>query len=105
MSPTSKNAFLHAFLAALYIVFVATFMNYGSKIFNQVEETVIIPIAMLSLFTLSAAVMGYLFVYHPLQLYLDGKKKEATQLFLHTIFVFAGITFLIFLTLFWSASR
>jgi len=41
--------------------------------------------AMLSLFTLSAAVMGYLFAAEPIMMYLDGKKKEAVNFFFTTV--------------------
>ena len=94
--------FLNALIATLYIMLVASLMYYAPKYIEPVDS-VIVPIAMISLFTLSAAIMGYLFLYNPLQLYLDGQKKQATQLFLGTVFTFAGITVLIFLILFFTA--
>ncbi|MDB5224948.1 MAG: hypothetical protein JWO43_570 [Candidatus Adlerbacteria bacterium] len=48
-----------------------------------------IPIAMLSLFVFSASVMSYIFLYQPLQLFLDGEKKKAVDLFLKTLAAFA----------------
>jgi hypothetical protein len=57
-------------------------------------------IALISLFTLSAAVMGYLFCYQPAQLYFEGKKKDAVRLFLQTVAVFALITVILFGLLF-----
>ncbi len=95
----TQNAFLNALAASFYITLVASMMYYGPRILGTVEDTVITPIAMLSLFVLSAAVMGYLFLSYPLQLYLDGQKKQAVNLFIQTIAVFAGITALIFLLL------
>ncbi len=98
----TKNPFLNAFAASLYISIVASIMYYGSRIANQQHNagnTVIIPIAFLSLFTLSAAVMGYLFLYQPLQLYFEGKKHDAVNLFLRTIAVFAGITAIAFISI------
>lgn len=74
-------------------------MFYGSKLLGP-KDTILAPIAMISLFTLSAAMMGYLFVYQPLQLLLDGHKKQGVNLFLQTVAVFAGITVVIFLLLF-----
>ena len=91
----TKNPFLNAIFATLYITAVASFMFYGSKIFPS-ADTILAPIAMISLFTLSAAVMAYLFLLEPLQLFLDGHKKKAVNLFLQTVAVFALITFLIF---------
>lgn len=90
----TKNPFLNAFAAILYIIFVATFMFYGTKMSGP-ENSIIVPIAIISLFTLSAAMMGYIFMYTPAQLLLDGKKKEALDLFLKTVTVFGLITFLI----------
>ena len=77
-------------------------MFYGLSRTSQ--PTVVIPIAVISLFTLSTAVMGYLFVYSPLQLYLEGEKKKAVNLFLQTVAVFAGITLVIILVLFFGIS-
>ena len=77
----TKNPYLNALLATGYITLVASFMFYGTE-HNTSVKSVIVPIAILSLFTLSAAVMAYIFASMPLQLYLDGKKKEAVNLFL-----------------------
>lgn len=95
----TKNPFINAASASLYITLVAAFMFYGSKSFPP-KDTVLAPIAMISLLTLSAAVMGFLFIYQPLQLLLDGHKKNAVNLFLQTIAVFAGITVLVFVLIF-----
>ena len=93
----SRNPLINAGAAGLYIVFIASVM------FNIIERSapakgVLAPIAVISIFTLSAAVMGYIFLSQPLQLYLDGKKKDALRFFLHTVLAFAGITLLILLT-------
>lgn len=95
----TKNPLINALAALLYIALVASVMFYGISHTAPVKS-VIVPIAMISLFTLSAAVMGYLFLYQPLQLYLDGKKKAAVHLFLQTVAVFGGITTLILTLLF-----
>jgi hypothetical protein len=94
----TKNPFINALAATAYITLVATFMFYGSKLFPP-KDTILTPIAVLSLFTLSAAMMGYLFFYEPIMLFLDGHKKGAVNLFLQTVAVFAGITVLIFVLL------
>ena len=94
----TKNPFINAFAAALYITAVATIPFFGKQLFGS-GNSFLIPIAMISLFTLSAAVMGYLFLYQPLLLLLDGHKKEAIKLFLQTLATFAGITILLFLLL------
>ena len=87
----TKNPFVNCVSALLYIVIVASVMFFGVN-HKESVNSVIVPITMLSVFTLSAAVMGYIFLYHPLMFYLDGKKKEAVNLFLKTLGSFAIIT-------------
>lgn len=95
----TKNPFVNAFAATLYIVLIASVMFYGTKNVGP-TNSVIAPIAVVSLFTLSAAVMGYLFCYQPAQLYFNDKKKEAVRLFLQTVGIFGGITVIVLLLLF-----
>lgn len=97
----TKNPSINAICALAYIVLVGSVMNFISHTHNNKPDTVFAPIAILSLLTLSAALMGYFFLFQPVQLYLDGKKKQATSLFIQTILIFAGITAIIF-TLFLS---
>lgn len=96
----TKNPLTNAIAALVYIVIVSSAMFYGTDHAGPAEDSIIAPIAMISLFTLSAAVMGYLFFGQPLQLYLDDKKKEAVDLFLRTLAVFAGLTVVILIVLF-----
>ncbi len=95
----TKNPFINALFATAYITIVASVMFYGMH-FIRPAKSIIIPMAMLSLFTLSAALMCYLFGSQPLQLYLDGKKREGVKLFLQTVGIFAVITLLLFVALF-----
>ena len=95
----TRNPFLNALAASAYIVLIVFVMS--TFVDNErFEGTLFIPVIMISLFTLSAAVMGYLFVLQPLRLYLDGEKKAAVDLFLKTVIAFAGITILILFGLF-----
>jgi len=95
----SKNPIINGLGASAYIILVAAIMYFGTKIMSH-PDSFIAPTAFISLFTLSAAVMGYIFCYQPAQLYFDGKKKQAIQLFLQTIVVFAFITILMLILLF-----
>lgn len=95
----NKNPLLSAAVAFVYIIVVSSFMFYGGK-FLPKEDSVLAPITLLSLFTLSAAFMGYIFLFNPLQLYLDGKKKEAVNLFTKTLLYFGLITVVIFIIFF-----
>ncbi|MEK7586368.1 MAG: hypothetical protein AAB453_00680 [Patescibacteria group bacterium] len=87
----------NALLAVGYIVIVATVMFYGPKLAGIVDkpDTVLAPIAMISLLTLSVAVMGYLFFWTPLELYLGGDKAGAVKTLLHTIATFAVMTIIL----------
>jgi len=95
----TKNPFINAFSATLYIAVVASIMYYAPKLVGP-TESVVVPIAILSLFVLSAAIMGYLFFFQPIQLYFDGEKKQAVNLFLSTVLIFATITVILLLALF-----
>lgn len=88
----SKNPFLNAVLASAYIGAIAIMMDFATRLSPGPDLRIITPFAMISLFTLSAAVMGYLFLSAPIQLYLAGDKKKAVMLFLQTVAVFGGIT-------------
>ncbi|HSD98288.1 MAG TPA: hypothetical protein VLB73_01140 [Patescibacteria group bacterium] len=95
----TRNPFINAGAAALYIAGIVSIMFFGLAR-SHPDNSVFTPIAFVSLFTLSAAVMGYLFLYQPLMLFLDGHKKQAVNLFLQTVAVFAGITAIVFILLF-----
>jgi len=95
----TKNPLVNALAAIFYIILIASVMFYGTKNMGP-ANSVVGPIAAISLFTLSAAVMGYIFLYQPAQLYFDNKKKLAVNLFLQTVAAFAGITALMLFVLF-----
>lgn len=87
----TKNPFINALCANLYIVVLVSAAFY-SPFFDAKEPNIIFPILFLSVFVLSAAVMSFIFLYQPLQLFLEDKKKEGVNLFLKTVVSFAGIT-------------
>ena len=95
----TKNPFINAGAAMFYIILIVSVIRFGV---GQIEanDTIFAPIAMISLFTLSAAIMGYLFLYESFQLYFNGARKEALKLFLQTVATFAAITLAIFIALF-----
>lgn len=95
----SKNPFVNALLASGYIGLIVTFFSYASQ-FSDDELGIMAPMLFISLFVFSAALMGYFFVYQPVQLLIEGKKEEATRFFLTTVFSFAGITSVIILAWF-----
>jgi len=88
----SKNPFINALAASGYISLLATAVFTMPTYVTDNELGMMAPILFLSLFVLSAALMGYFFVYQPVFLLIEGKKKEATTFFLTTVASFALIT-------------
>ena len=88
---------INALCAAVYIAAVVSFIFYGVPEHSPAFNTILGPMLMLSLFVLSAAVMGYLFVLQPVQLYFEGKRAEGVRLFLQTVGCFAAVTLVILL--------
>ncbi|HUC01772.1 MAG TPA: hypothetical protein VMA75_02620 [Candidatus Paceibacterota bacterium] len=88
----TKSPYLNALIAVLYIVLIVLLINYGPILVRQKPDTILAPIAMLSLLVLSAGFMAYDFFFQPVQMYIEGKKREAAQFFMKTLGVFAVIT-------------
>lgn len=86
----TKNPFINALLAAGYICGLVSLMSLFVD--SEVEHVVpmLIPILMLSLFTLSAVVMSMIFFYEPFRMYFDGQKQEAVTLVVKTVGYFAA---------------
>ena len=88
----SKNPIINALCASGYIILVVSVMTFVTQPLQNKPDTFFAPIVFLSVLTLSVAVMAFLFFYQPLQLFIDGKQKEAVDLFIKTVGVFAIIT-------------
>ncbi len=84
-----KKPFLNALAAALYIVVIVFVVQGVTSVLKTPDGNLIIPMTMLSLFVLSAAVMGYLFLSEPLYLLMENKKQEAITFFGKTVGIFA----------------
>jgi hypothetical protein len=96
----SKNPIVNALSASGYILLVVSIINFITLTHKDKPDTFFAPIVFLSLLTLSVTVMAFLFFYQPLQFFIDGKKKEAVRLFVHTVGVFAIFTAVVLLLLF-----
>ncbi len=94
----SKNPIINALGASVYIVIIVSVINFFSQ--THKGDTAGTPLLVLSLFTLSAAIMAYLFFYQPLLLLIDGQKKQAINLFIRTVGVFAFFTVVVLILLF-----
>jgi hypothetical protein len=88
----------NALFAALYIAGIVSLINFFGTMFEGMDDTIMAPMVMLSLLVLSVAIMGYLFVFEPVRMYVEGKKQEAITFFGKTIGFFA-VFFLIFVVL------
>jgi len=90
----TKNPFVNALGASGYIFLVVGVMTLLMSR-SPKEDGFLAPVLGISMFTLSAAVMGYIFGAQPLTLFISGKKKEAINLFLKTVLIFAVCTLVI----------
>jgi hypothetical protein len=88
----SKNPIINALSASAYIILVVTVMTFVTQPLMNKPDTFFAPATMLFVLTLSVAVMAFLFFYQPLLLIIEGKKKEAVNLFIKTTGIFAVIT-------------
>ena len=88
----SKNPIINALGASGYIIIVVGVMNFIMRTQRDKPDTIFAPMTALFLLTLSAAVLAYLFFYQPLRLFIEAKKKEAVDLFVKTVGVFAAFT-------------
>jgi uncharacterized membrane protein len=88
----TKNPLVNALGASAYIILIVSLMNFISQTQGNKPDTPFTPVIFLSLLTLSVSIMAYVFFYQPVQLLMDGKKKEAVKLLTRTIGIFAVIT-------------
>lgn len=96
----TKNPYLNALSAGLYIVFVVLLITYGPAFVREKPDTILAPIAILSLLVLSVACMGSIFFFQPILMYIEGEKREAVRLFAKTLAAFAIVTGLVVLVAF-----
>lgn len=95
-----KNPIVNALSASAYIFLVVTIMTFVTQPLKNKPDTFFAPITVLSMLTLSVAVMAFLFFYQPLMLFIEGKKKEAVNFFMKTVGIFGVLTFLVLILLF-----
>ena len=96
----NKKSLINALSASVYIVLVVSLFNFIMQTQKDKPDTIAAPITVLSVLTLSVAVMSYLFFYQPIMLFIEGKKKLAVNHFLQTVVIFAALTALSVILLF-----
>jgi len=98
MNQLIQRGFLNAMGTVAYIALIATIMQNGSKIFGE-TDSFLTPIAVLTMFVLSAAITGSLILGKPVLMYLNGAKSEAIKLFLYTLAWLAVMVIILFLVM------
>ena len=95
-----KSPIINGLSASAYIIFIVSVMTFATQPLKNKPDTFFAPITFLSVLTLSVAVMAFLFFYQPMLLVIEGKKKEAVNLFAKAVGIFAAITAVILILLF-----
>ena len=98
-----KNPYLNAFMALGYIGGIILVINKTSSIAVNTPDTLLAPVTMLSLFVLSAVIMGILFIYEPLRLFLESQKPQALSFLLKTVGTFACFVLILAALLFYTS--
>jgi len=98
----TKKPLINALGASVYIILVVTVMDFVTQPLKNKPDTFFAPITVLFVLTLSVTVMAYLFFYQPLQFFINGKKKEAVDLFVKTVGIFAVFTVVVLILLFFG---
>lgn len=96
----SRNPIVNALSASAYIILVVGVMTFVTAPLKNKPDTFFAPITFLSVLTLSVAIMAFLFFYQPLMLFIEGKKKEAVNLFAKTVGIFGVLTAVALILLF-----
>ncbi len=66
----SKNPIINALCASAYIILVVSIMTFVTQPLRNKPDTFGAPIIVLSILTLSEAIMAYLFFYQPILLFI-----------------------------------
>lgn len=100
MNTLIKQGFFNALGTFAYIALLVLAISHGSKLFGGEEQTILLPMAFLMLFVLSAAITGGLVIGKPILMYINGKKNEAVRLFFYTLgWLVVGIVIVLSLSL------
>jgi len=95
----TKNPLINAASALAYIILVVLVMTFVTQPLSNKPDTFFAPVTFLTVLTLSVTVMAFLFFYQPVLLFIEGKKKEAVNLFAKTVGIFAVFTMLVLILL------
>lgn len=96
MSNIIKRSIIDSLGTVVYIMLIASFINFLQRHFSNQKDTIITTISMLLLFVCSAAITGFLVLGKSAMLYFDGKKKDAVVLLGYTLAFLVVITIIVF---------
>lgn len=100
MKPITKIAVIESLLAVAYIALVSGFIYSTPTIFGGGDgRSVLIPIMMLLLFVVSAAITGSLVFGRSVIWYLDGDKSDAVRLAVYKMIVLFTVLVLVVLSM------
>jgi hypothetical protein len=99
MDSILKRALINALGVVVYVICVAVFIFSLQRFSSQPDNPILIPISMMLLLVCSATITGFLVFGKPIMLYIDGRKKEAMALLMHTIGILFVMTLIFFAAL------
>ncbi|HVX90727.1 MAG TPA: hypothetical protein VHC20_03775 [Candidatus Paceibacterota bacterium] len=85
------NPYLNGIGAAAYIWALVLLITHIARLHHDTPDNVVGSVAAISLFTFSAATMGFLFFYRPVMLLIEQKKGEAITYFFKTLLTFGAL--------------
>ncbi len=91
----TTKPFYNSVFAMAYIVVIVSLLSFAQH-FAAGPDNMLMPIGMLSMLVLSAAVMAYIFFYQPVLMLIEGKREQAVTFFMKTVAYFAIIAALMF---------
>ena len=94
------QSLLHSFAVFAYVAGVAWFM-FNAEAFFGGAKSFLVPVGVLLLFVMSAAIVGSLVLVRPAVMYMNGQKSQAIKFLLFVIgwlVIFTVSVFLILLT-------
>ena len=98
-----KNPYFNAFMALGYIGGIILAISKTSSIAVHTPDTILAPVTMLSLFVLSVAIMGILFVYEPARLFFENEKQKSLLFLIKTVGTFACFVLVLVALLFYTS--
>jgi len=102
MNKLTKYALIDSLGVIVYVFLIALFFSSAQSIFGDGPKVVLIPLMMLLLLVLSAAITGSLVFGRSVLMYLDGDKKDSIKLVIYKMIVLFVMIFIVATALYLS---